>query len=91
MALTTFDDSWNDKIAIAKSNFTEDLDGIEAIGGPGVLESVQRMRAIDRAVRDRGRRGALASTRRASSNARWTCTSPPSTRSRTRSKTSSTY
>ena len=47
MALTTFDDSWNDKITIAKANFTEDLDGIAAIGGPGVIESVARMRAID--------------------------------------------
>ena len=47
MALTTFDDSWNAKIEIAKNSFTEDLDGIEAIGGPGVRESVERMRAID--------------------------------------------
>ncbi len=47
MALTTFDNSWNDKIAIAKATFTADLDGIAKVGGPGVLESVQRMRAID--------------------------------------------
>jgi class 3 adenylate cyclase/CHASE3 domain sensor protein len=47
MALTTFDDTWNDKIAIAKENFTTDLDGIATIGGPGVLESVERMRDID--------------------------------------------
>ena len=45
--MTTFDDSWNDKIAIAKATFTADLDGIAKVGGPGVLESVQRMRAID--------------------------------------------
>ena len=47
MALTTFDDSWNAKIEIAKNNFTVDLDDIDAIGGPGVGESVERMRAID--------------------------------------------
>jgi len=47
MALTTFDDTWNDKIAIAKSAFTSDLDGIAAIGGPGVDEGVERLRAID--------------------------------------------
>ena len=47
MALTTFDDSWNAKIAIAKENFTADLDAIAAIGGPGVRESVDRMREID--------------------------------------------
>jgi class 3 adenylate cyclase/CHASE3 domain sensor protein len=47
MALTTFDDSWNDKIAIAKANFTVYLDRIAEIGGPGVLESVDRMRGID--------------------------------------------
>jgi CHASE3 domain sensor protein len=47
MALITFDNSWNDKIAIAKATFTADLDGIAKVGGPGVLESVQRMRAID--------------------------------------------
>ena len=47
MALTTFDDSWNDKIAIAKANFTVFLDRIAEIGGPGVLESVDRMREID--------------------------------------------
>ena len=47
MALTTFDDTWNDKIAIAKATFTVDLDAIAKIGGAGVLESVERMRAID--------------------------------------------
>jgi class 3 adenylate cyclase len=47
MALTTHDDTWNDKIAIAKTNFTTDLDGIAAIGGSGVPESVGRMRDID--------------------------------------------
>ena len=47
MALITRDGSWNDKITIAKSNFTAALDGIAEIGGPDVLESVERMRAID--------------------------------------------
>ncbi len=47
MALTTYDDTWNDKIAIAKATFNVDLDNIAAVGGPGVLESVQKMRAID--------------------------------------------
>jgi class 3 adenylate cyclase/CHASE3 domain sensor protein len=47
MALTTFDDSWNDKITIAKANFAEALDGIARIGGPGVVPSVERMRAIN--------------------------------------------
>ena len=54
MALTTFDDSWNAKIEIAKNNFTADLDGIEAIGGPGVADSVVRMRAIDARYADAG-------------------------------------
>ena len=47
MALITRIDSWNDKIAIAKEAFTEDLDALEAIGGPGVQASVDRMREID--------------------------------------------
>ena len=47
MALITRIDSWNDKIAVAKSAFTEDLDAIEAIGGPGVQASIDRMREID--------------------------------------------
>jgi hypothetical protein len=59
MALTTFDDSWNAKIEIAKNSFTEDLDGIEAIGGPGVRESVERMRAIDAPVRGGRSRGVV--------------------------------
>jgi class 3 adenylate cyclase/CHASE3 domain sensor protein len=54
MALTTFDDSWNAKIEIAKNNFTQDLDGIESIGGAGVRESVERMRAIDERYADAG-------------------------------------
>ncbi len=54
MALTTFDDSWNAKIEIAKNNFTVDLDGIAEIGGPGVEESVTRMRAIDARYADAG-------------------------------------
>jgi class 3 adenylate cyclase/CHASE3 domain sensor protein len=47
MALITRIDSWNDKIAVAKQAFTEDLDALEAIGGPGVQASVDRMREID--------------------------------------------
>ena len=47
MALTTFDDSWNDKITLAKDAFATDLDSIARIGGPGVLPSVDRMRAVD--------------------------------------------
>ena len=54
MALTTFDDSWNAKIEIAKNNFAADLDGIDAIGGPGVGESVTRMRAINARYADAG-------------------------------------
>jgi class 3 adenylate cyclase/CHASE3 domain sensor protein len=47
MALITHVDTWNDKIAIAKADFVRDLDGIAAIGGPGVPGTVDRMRAID--------------------------------------------
>ena len=47
MALITRIDSWNDKIAVAKQGFTEDLDALEAIGGPSVQASVDRMRQID--------------------------------------------
>jgi len=54
MALTTFDDSWNAKIEVAKNSFTEDLDAIDAIGGPGVHESVERLREIDRRYAEAG-------------------------------------
>jgi class 3 adenylate cyclase/CHASE3 domain sensor protein len=47
MALITRDGSWNDKIQDAKKNFTTYLDDIAAIDGPGVAESVERMREID--------------------------------------------
>ena len=47
MALTTQDDTWNDKIALAKENFVGQLDDIEAIGGPGVQESVDQLREIN--------------------------------------------
>jgi class 3 adenylate cyclase/HAMP domain-containing protein len=47
MALITHDDSYNEKIATAKTDFAEDLDEIAAIGGPGVRSIVDRMRAID--------------------------------------------
>jgi class 3 adenylate cyclase/CHASE3 domain sensor protein len=47
MALILHDGSYNDKIATAKDDFRRDLGQIEAIGGPGVAESVTLMRAID--------------------------------------------
>jgi class 3 adenylate cyclase/CHASE3 domain sensor protein len=47
MALITRVDSWNDKVETAKTEFAETLDAIEAIGGPGVQASVDRMRGID--------------------------------------------
>jgi class 3 adenylate cyclase/CHASE3 domain sensor protein len=47
MALTTFDDTWNDKIAIAKADFRRDLSGIAALGGAGVPASIDKLRAID--------------------------------------------
>ena len=54
MALITRVDSWNDKIADAKVAFTDDLDALEALGGPGVQESVDRMREIDGRFADAG-------------------------------------
>jgi class 3 adenylate cyclase/CHASE3 domain sensor protein len=47
MALTTQTETWNDKIALAKENFVGQVDDIEAIGGPGVQEAVDRLREID--------------------------------------------
>jgi class 3 adenylate cyclase/HAMP domain-containing protein len=47
MALITRVDSWNDKIGAAKENFTTRLNGIAAIGGPGVPERIDRLREID--------------------------------------------
>jgi class 3 adenylate cyclase/CHASE3 domain sensor protein len=47
MALTTQDDTWNDKIALAKQNFATQLAEIEAIGGPGVQDAVDSLRGID--------------------------------------------
>jgi class 3 adenylate cyclase/CHASE3 domain sensor protein len=47
MALITRTSSWNDKIDPAKANFKRYLDGIAAIGGPGVAASVSRMREIN--------------------------------------------
>jgi class 3 adenylate cyclase/CHASE3 domain sensor protein len=54
MALITRVDSWNDKIAAAKTEFAKDLDAIEAIGGPGVQASVDRMRTIDERFAEAG-------------------------------------
>ena len=47
MALTTRVGTWNDKIALAKQNFAGRLDDLEAIGGPGVQDAVDRLREID--------------------------------------------
>lgn len=47
MALTTLDDTWNDKIALAKENFLAELKGIEQTGGPGVQDAVDSLRDID--------------------------------------------
>ncbi len=47
MALNTQDDTWNDKIALAKGNFLAQLNGIEAVGGPGVQETVDQLREIN--------------------------------------------
>jgi class 3 adenylate cyclase/CHASE3 domain sensor protein len=54
MALITRIDSWNDKIASAKAGFTEDLDALESIGGPGVQASIDRMRVIDERFAEAG-------------------------------------
>jgi class 3 adenylate cyclase len=47
MALITRVDSWNDKIDAAKETFTMQLRGIAALEGPGVQESIDRLRDID--------------------------------------------
>ncbi len=47
MALITLDASYNDKIVTAKQDFSDHLETLETIGGPGVQEAVDRMRAID--------------------------------------------
>jgi class 3 adenylate cyclase len=47
MALITRVGSWNDKIDAAKETFATHLQGIAAIGGPGVPERVDRLREID--------------------------------------------
>ena len=47
MALTTYADRGTTSLAIAKATFKVDLVNIAAIGGPGVLESVRKMRSID--------------------------------------------
>ena len=54
MALITKADDWNDKIETAKADFDEHLDGIAALGGPEVKESVDRMRAINQRFADAG-------------------------------------
>lgn len=54
MALITKIDSWNDKIETAKADFDTHLDGIAALGGPEVKESVDRMQEIDERFADAG-------------------------------------
>ena len=54
MALITRDGSYNDKIVTAKEDFAAHLDSLAAIGGPGVQEAVDRMRAIDERYADAG-------------------------------------
>jgi hypothetical protein len=44
MALITEVDTYNDRIDLAKASFVAQLDGIAEIGGPGVQESVDRLR-----------------------------------------------
>ncbi len=54
MALITRVDSWNDKITAAKVEFANDMDAIEAIGGPGVQASIERIRQIDERFAEAG-------------------------------------
>jgi class 3 adenylate cyclase/CHASE3 domain sensor protein len=54
MALTTMDDTWNDKIALAKENLVVQLAEIEGVGGEGVQDAVDRLRAIDERYADAG-------------------------------------
>ena len=54
MALITRDGSYNDKIVTAKEDFAAHLDSLAAIGGPGVQEAVDRMRAINERYADAG-------------------------------------
>jgi class 3 adenylate cyclase len=54
MALITQVDSWNDKIEAAKEDFAQHLDGIAAIGGPGIAERIDRLRSIDVRFADAG-------------------------------------
>jgi len=56
MALITREETYNDKIALAKQDFTDQLEDVEAIGGPGVQESVDRLREIDVRYADAGER-----------------------------------
>jgi class 3 adenylate cyclase/CHASE3 domain sensor protein len=54
MALITEVGSYNDKIALAKQSFANQLDEIEAIGGPGVQETVDELRETDIRYADAG-------------------------------------
>ena len=47
MALITQVDAWNDRIATAKSNFTDDTNAIEALAAPIDPQLIERLRAID--------------------------------------------
>jgi class 3 adenylate cyclase/CHASE3 domain sensor protein len=55
MALITEVDTYNDRIDLAKASFVAQLDGIAEIGGPGVQESVDRLREIDQRFADASR------------------------------------
>ena len=54
MALITKDGSYNDKIVTAKEDFAARLDALAAIGGPGVQQAVDQMRAINDRYADAG-------------------------------------
>ena len=47
MALITQVDSWNDRIATAKSNFADDINAIETLRAPIDPQLIDRLRAID--------------------------------------------
>lgn len=54
MALITKEEVWNDKIAVAKADFTAHLDALEQLGSPDVRESVEKMRDINDRYADAG-------------------------------------
>lgn len=54
MALITKEEVWNDKIAVAKADFTAHLDAVDQMGSPDVRESVEKMRDINDRYADAG-------------------------------------